>query len=127
MSDAQRSFRQKLNGTGAHKLLALDGGGIRGVITLEVLAELERMLQGQFQRSDDFVLADYFDYVAGTSTGAIIATCISLGMRVADIKKFYKESGRIRLQPANAAMQPIFADPDQVQIQGVVVGVMRKY
>src|SRR5437868_6567393 len=39
-----------------------------------------------------------------------------------------RNGGRaIRLQPANAAMQPIFADPDQVQIQGVVVGVMRKY
>ncbi|MBM3772602.1 MAG: transcriptional repressor LexA [Acidimicrobiia bacterium] len=44
------------------------------------------------------------------------------------LKKFYRDpSGRIRLQPANAAMQPIFADPDQVQVQGVVVGVMRKY
>src|SRR5881394_2317594 len=44
------------------------------------------------------------------------------------LKKFYREpGGKIRLQPANAAMQPIFADPDQVQIQGVVVGVMRKY
>ena len=44
------------------------------------------------------------------------------------LKKFYREpGGRIRLQPANAAMQPIFVDPDQVQIQGVVVGVMRKY
>jgi SOS-response transcriptional repressor LexA len=31
------------------------------------------------------------------------------------------------LQPANAAMQPIFSDPDHVQVQGVVVGVMRKY
>src|SRR5437588_253810 len=44
------------------------------------------------------------------------------------LKKFYRDpGGKIRLQPANAAMQPIFADPDQVQIQGVVVGVMRKY
>ena len=43
------------------------------------------------------------------------------------LKKFYRESGRIRLQPANAAMQPIYVDPDGVQIQGVVVGVMRKY
>ena len=33
----------------------------------------------------------------------------------------------VRLQPANPAMQPIFVDPDQVQVQGVVVGVMRKY
>ena len=43
------------------------------------------------------------------------------------LKKFYRESGRIRLQPANTTMQPIYVDPDGVQIQGVVVGVMRKY
>lgn len=43
------------------------------------------------------------------------------------LKKFYRESGRIRLQPANPSMQPIYVDPDGVQIQGVVVGVMRKY
>jgi repressor LexA len=44
------------------------------------------------------------------------------------LKKFYREStGRIRLQPANPAMQPIFVEPAQVQVQGVVVGVMRKY
>jgi repressor LexA len=43
------------------------------------------------------------------------------------LKKFYREAGRIRLQPANAAMQPIYVQPDAVQIQGVVVGVMRKY
>ncbi len=43
------------------------------------------------------------------------------------LKKLYRENGRVRLQPANPAMQPIFADADQVQVQGVVVGVMRKY
>src|SRR5689334_15246590 len=44
------------------------------------------------------------------------------------LKKFYRDpGGKVRLQPANVAMQPIFVDPDQVQIQGVVVGVMRKY
>jgi repressor LexA len=43
------------------------------------------------------------------------------------LKKFYRENGRVRLQPANPAMQPIMVDQDQVQIQGVVVGVMRKY
>jgi repressor LexA len=43
------------------------------------------------------------------------------------LKKLYRENGRVRLQPANPSMQPIFADADQVQVQGVVVGVMRKY
>ena len=37
------------------------------------------------------------------------------------------EDGRVRLQPANPAMQPIMVDADHVQVQGVVVGVMRKY
>jgi len=43
------------------------------------------------------------------------------------LKKLYRENGRVRLQPANPTMQPIFVEADQVQVQGVVVGVMRKY
>ena len=43
------------------------------------------------------------------------------------LKKFYREQGHIRLQPANPAMQPIIVQADQVQIQGVVIGVMRRY
>jgi repressor LexA len=43
------------------------------------------------------------------------------------LKKLYRENGRVRLQPANPSMQPIYVDPDQLQVQGVVVGVMRKY
>lgn len=77
---------------GPRRLLALDGGGIRGLITVEVLAEIERRLQGD--RGDEFVLADAFDYVAGTSTGAIIATCVALGMRVDEIRAFYLASGK---------------------------------
>ena len=62
-------------------------------MTLEVLREIERMLQQELGRDDSFVLADYFDYIAGTSTGAIIATFLSLGWRVADILKFYVDAG----------------------------------
>lgn len=76
-----------------HKLLALDGGGIRGLISIEVLAEIEQHLQEQLGRDDTFVLADYFDYVGGTSTGAIVATCLALGMRVDRIRAFYERSG----------------------------------
>lgn len=76
-----------------HKLLALDGGGIRGVLSLEVLAKIETELQKKLCRDDSFVLADYFDYMAGTSTGAVIATCLSLGMRVDQVRNFYVESG----------------------------------
>jgi repressor LexA len=43
------------------------------------------------------------------------------------LKKFYRDNGRVRLQPANPAMQPLLVEADHVQVQGVVVGVMRKY
>ena len=96
------SFHDKKAKTGSpRKLLALDGGGIRGVMSLEVLDKKERELQAKLGRNDDFVLADYFDYIAGTSTGAIIATCLSLGMRVDAIRKFYIESGPAMFDKAN--------------------------
>ena len=43
------------------------------------------------------------------------------------LKKFYRENGHIRLQPANDTIAPIIVAADQVQVQGVVVGVMRRY
>jgi repressor LexA len=43
------------------------------------------------------------------------------------LKRFYRENGHIRLQPANQTMQPLIMDAALVQVQGVVVGVMRKY
>ncbi len=42
----------------------------------------------------------------------------------ATLKTFYKEKGRVRLQPANPAFKPIY--PDKVDIQGVVIGVIRQ-
>jgi repressor LexA len=42
------------------------------------------------------------------------------------LKKFYHEGDRIRLQPANATMDPIYTTPDNVEIQGKVVGVIRQ-
>jgi uncharacterized protein len=87
------SVQDKLDKTGPRKLLALDGGGIRGILTLEVLARIESELQNALSRDSTFVLADYFDYVAGTSTGAIIAACLAMGMRIDEIRDFYIKSG----------------------------------
>jgi patatin-like phospholipase/acyl hydrolase len=84
---------------GPRKLLALDGGGIRGLVTVQVLAEIEGQLRGT--RGEDFRLADEFDLIAGTSTGAIIATCLSLGMSVAEIREFYLESGTAMFDKAS--------------------------
>jgi repressor LexA len=46
----------------------------------------------------------------------------------ATVKKFYRErDGRVRLQPANEALEPMYFGPDRVRIQGIVMGVMRRY
>jgi len=88
------TIEERIKRPGPKRLLALDGGGIRGLITLEVLAEIERRLRERLGAGEDFVLADYFDYIAGTSTGAIIGTLLSLGLPVAPIRTFYLEHGR---------------------------------
>ena len=91
------TFTKKLLPSPQRRLLALDGGGIRGLITIEVLAKLEETLARSYPRErwegDEFRLSDFFDYVAGTSTGAIIATCISLGMSITEVREFYRSNG----------------------------------
>lgn len=87
------SYRERVTSPGPKKLLALDGGGIRGVLSVEVLAAIERTLRLALNADDGFVLADYFDYVAGTSTGAIIAAGLAIGMSVDDIRTLYMRHG----------------------------------
>jgi hypothetical protein len=94
-------LNQKLDGylgrvtsPGPKRLLALDGGGIRGALTLEILAGLEDLIRLEIGAGDGFVLADWFDYVAGTSTGAIIAAGLAQGMPVSRLRALYQDHGK---------------------------------
>ena len=82
----------RLSAHGCKKLLALDGGGIRGALTIEVLACLEQKLRAA-RSQPDLVLGDYFDYIGGTSTGAILAAALARGMSTATLRAFYEDSG----------------------------------
>ena len=75
------------------KLLALDGGGIRGVLTLQVLIKMEDLLREQSGQGDDFRLCNFFDYIGGTSTGAIIAAGLARGMSARELSDFYMKAG----------------------------------
>jgi repressor LexA len=71
------------------------------------------------------------DFVLVERTGAVrngdIVVALLNGSE-ATLKRYYSETdGRIRLQPANAAMDPIFVDPINLEIQGRLLAVMRKY
>jgi repressor LexA len=73
-------------------------------------------------RDGDYVIVE--DRKTADNGEMVIAL---LGGADVTLKKLYRENGHVRLQPANPAMQPLMVPADQVQIQGVVVGVMRKY
>ena len=112
-----KSFRDKLEPKGPKKLLALDGGGILGVLSLEFLARIEDVLRPELRRGDDFVLADYFDYIAGTSTGAIIATCLALGMPVAKVRQFYHDRGEEMFSRAGLFTRLFYSKYSQAKLE----------
>ena len=55
------------------------------------------------------------------------ATVVALVRGEATVKRFYRRRGRIHLVPANERIEPIVAPPDDVQIRGVVIGLLRRY
>jgi hypothetical protein len=72
-------------------LLALDGGGIRGLLSLQILKRIEELAQEQ-AGNPELCLCDCFDFVAGTSTGGMIAASLSIGLSVAEIERFYLDN-----------------------------------
>jgi predicted acylesterase/phospholipase RssA len=74
---------------GPWRMLALDGGGIRGLLTLGILEVVEKFIAGRTGKA----LHEYFDYIAGTSTGAIIAAGLASGLSVGRLIKFYQDNG----------------------------------
>jgi repressor LexA len=57
--------------------------------------------------------------------GDIVVALLDSGL--ATLKKFFREPNRIRLEPANSAMEPIYVNAGEVQIQGKCVGVIRRF
>ena len=76
----------------------------------------EQIRDGNFVIVEDRRTADNGEMVIAMVNGSDVT-----------LKKLYREQGRIRLQPANPSVQPIVVPADQVVVQGVVVGVMRRY
>jgi uncharacterized protein len=121
-----RTRDEHLFGAGPKRILALDGGGIRGALTLGYLKRLEDILRQRTGGSPDFRLCDYFDLIGGTSTGSIIATGLALGFSVEDLQKLYRSlaeevfkksllslgvwSSKFPVEPLIKALQQAFGD-----------------
>ena len=87
------SLADRIASPGPKKILSCDGGGILGLMSVEILARLESELRAK-TGNPKLLLCDYFDFVCGTSTGAIIAACIAAGMDTDRIRAFYVEGGK---------------------------------
>lgn len=83
---------ERLTSNGPKRILALDGGGVRGALTLGFLEKIEQILRHRYQ-NPQLKLCDYFDLIGGTSTGAIIASGLAIGMEAAEIKQMYLDLG----------------------------------
>jgi uncharacterized protein len=86
------SLSERLRAPGPKRMLALDGGGIRGAISVGFLEKMEQLLRERHGRPD-LKLCEYFDLIGGTSTGAIIAGALAIGMDASQIKEMYLELG----------------------------------
>lgn len=85
---------EHFQGPGPKRILALDGGGLRGILTLGILRTVEETLRARHGGDPDFRLCHYFDLIAGTSTGAIIAAALAAGMSVDEVIGHYQRLGR---------------------------------
>ena len=83
------TVKARADSKGPHKILTIDGGGIRGAMSVEVLAKIEALVA----KKPGDTLSDYFDYIAGTSTGAILAAGLAMGWTVDKLRRFYEEHG----------------------------------
>jgi hypothetical protein len=80
------SILERLTAPGPKRILALDGGGVRGTITIGFLEQLERLLRERHQRPD-LRLCDYFDLIGGTSVGSTLAAGLAIGMEVSELRE----------------------------------------
>jgi hypothetical protein len=86
---AYKTLNEHLFSPSPKRILTLDGGGVRGVLTLGYLKSIESLLRERVGGDPDFRLCDYFDLIAGTSTGAIIAAGLALGFSVEKLQGIY--------------------------------------
>ena len=83
------SLEEHFEAGGAKRILTLDGGGVRSILSLGFLQRIERILRERHGHDPAFRLSDYFDLIAGTSTGSIIAALLAKGWLVEDVIQLY--------------------------------------
>src|SRR5690625_1823326 len=84
------SQHEKLQKPNQVRVLSLDGGGARGMFTISVLAEIERIIEESTGRQN-VRAGDYFDLITGTSIGGIVALGLAVGKSAREIEAKFRE------------------------------------
>jgi hypothetical protein len=105
---------------GPRRILAIDGGGMRGALAVGILARLEKTLREKLGRPQ-LVLSDYFDLIGGTSTGAIIAAGLALGQEAEYLRQLYHRLGPIVFNHGGFRIPLIQSRFDPSRLAGVIV------
>lgn len=82
------------------KILSLNGGGARGLFTINVLAEIERIIELKTGQSN-VKAGDYFDLITGTSIGGILALGLAAGKSARDLESVFRARAPLIFPPAN--------------------------
>lgn len=86
-----RTLEDHLFAPGKKRVLAIDGGGARGILACGILKKIETLLKNRLPEGqrEHFRLHHYFDLIGGTSTGSILAAGLAIGLSVDDLKRLY--------------------------------------
>lgn len=122
MPEISERLIDRLSLKGPKRILSLDGGGIRGAITVGLLEGIENFLAERHSRNgiiekEKFRLFHYFDLIGGTSTGSIIASLLAVkGLSASEVKQLYLTLGK-----------NIFSDKNGLNFFGKRIYTNRKY
>ncbi len=106
---------------GDERTVALPRDMVRGERTFVLRVRGDSMIDEQVLDGDYVVVED-----RPTARDGDVVVALIDG-REATLKSFHRDKGRIRLQPANPSLPPIYLEPREVRIQGVVVGLIRSF
>jgi uncharacterized protein len=86
-----RTLEDHLFGPGKKRILAIDGGGARGILACGILKRIETILANRLplEQRSQFRLHQYFDLIGGTSTGSILAAGLAIGLSADDLQRLY--------------------------------------
>lgn len=112
------------------RILCLNGGGVRGLFTISLLAEIERILEKNSDR-ENVKIGDYFDLISGTSIGGLLALGLAAGKSARDLESAFERNAPLifkkniwnlpYLKDVKSLFMPLYnSDPLKVTVEEIL-------